>query len=263
MINNSTKNIVMRRMKNWIKSRLNLNQQQNQDQTQNKNVDDCLLSVRQLFTEEDLKIVFDVGAHEGTLTKAMHEEFPNILIYAFEPFPNSYKKLSELAETSTNIKSFPFALSSSSENRDFFVNNFSETNSLLPSKKVGSVIDELTARIDKISIQTLTLNQFCEEHGIEHIDLLKLDTQGSELEVLKGSSNLLGSQAISAIYCEVEFMEMYENQPLFDRVFHYLNQYDYVLYNFYNMNYLETGQLAWADAFFISKNLCNSRKQIL
>lgn len=253
----------MRRIKNWLKSRLNLSQPQIQEQNKNKNVDDCLLSIKQLFNEEDVRIVFDIGAHEGTLTKAMNEEFVNTLIYAFEPFPSSYKKLSDLANSSSNIKAFPFALSSCSGSSEFFVNYFSETNSLLPSKKVGSAIDDLTARVDKISIQTLTLNEFCVEHNIDKIDLLKLDTQGSELEVLKGSSNLLKSQSISAIYCEVEFMEMYEGQPLFDQVFHYLNQHNYVLYNFFNMNFLETGQLAWADAFFISEDLCNSRKQSL
>ncbi len=253
----------MRKIKNWLKSKLNFNQHENQDRPQNKNLDDCLLCMRQMFNEEDVKIVFDIGAHEGNLTTAMNKEFTHALIYAFEPFPSSYEKLSDLANNSNNINSFPFALSSCTGSSDFFVNKFSETNSLLPSKKVGSVIDDLTSRVDKISIQTLTLNEFCVKHNIEYIDLMKLDTQGSELEVLKGSNKLLEAQAISAIYCEVEFMEMYEGQALFDEIFNYLKQHKYVLYNFYNMNFLENGQLAWADAFFISKDLCNSRKQIL
>ncbi len=253
----------MRKIKNWLKSKLNLNQHENQGRSQNKNLDDCLLCMKQMFNEEDVKIVFDIGAHEGNLTAAMNQEFNNALIYAFEPFPSSYEKLSDLAKNNNNINSFPFALSSCTGSSDFFVNKFSETNSLLPSKKVGSVIDDLTSRVDKISIQTLTLNEFCVKHDIEHIDLMKLDTQGSELEVLKGSNKLLEAQAISAIYCEVEFMEMYESQALFDEIFNYLKQHKYVLYNFYNMNFLENGQLAWADAFFISKDLCNSRKQIL
>ena len=253
----------MRKIKNWLKSKLNLNQPEKQDSPRNKNLDDCLLCMRQIFKEEDVKIVFDIGAHEGNLTAAMNKEYTEAFIYAFEPFPSSYEKLSDLARNSNNINSFSVALSSHSGSSDFFVNKFSETNSLLPSKKVGSVIDDLTSRVDRISIQTLTLNEFCASHNIDRIDLMKLDTQGSELEVLKGSNKLLEKQAISAIYCEVEFMEMYESQALFDEVFNYLKQHEYVLYNFYNMNFLENGQLAWADALFISRYLCDSRKQVL
>ena len=152
-------------------------------------------------------------------------------------------------------------MSSSSGINDFFVDKSSETNSLFPSKKVNSAIDDLTSGIDKITIHTLTLNEFCASHNIDRIDLLKLDTQGSELEVLKGSDSLLKTQSILAIYCEVEFIEIYEDQPLFDEIFRYLATYGYTLYNLYNLNSLETGQLAWADALFISKEMFQTIKR--
>lgn len=249
----------MNKIKNWLKTKLNLNHLHIQGQTSNKNIDDCLGSLKQLFNKDDMRIVFDVGAHEGNLSKAINKEFANTLIYAFEPFPIAYEKLLNLAKSSSNIRPFPVALSSSTGSSDFFVNKSSETNSLFPAKKVDSAIDELTTRIEQISIHTLTLNEFCANHNIDRIDLIKLDTQGSELEVLKGSNNLLKTQSISAIYCEVEFLEIYENQPLFDEIFRYLASYNYTLYNLYNLNSLETGQLAWADALFIAKGMFQSK----
>jgi FkbM family methyltransferase len=246
----------VRKIKSWLKTKLKFNEYPIHEQTQNKNADDFLKSLKQLFNKEDIKVFFDIGAHEGNLTREINKEFLNASIYAFEPFPSSYEKLSRLAESSPNIKAFPVALSSSSGTTDFFVNNSSETNSLFPSKKVDTAIDALTCSIDKITIDTLTLNEFCASHNIDRIDLVKLDTQGSELEVLKGSESLLRTQSISAIYCEVEFIEIYEKQPLFNEVFRYLSMHGYTLYNFYNLNSLETGQLAWADALFISSKKC-------
>jgi FkbM family methyltransferase len=250
-------------MKNWLKSKLNFNQHHNQKQTQSKNVDDCILALKNFFNEEDINIVFDVGAHEGTLAKIINEEFASTVIYAFEPFPSSYEKLASLAaKNNGNIKAFPYALSSFSGSSEFFVNNYSETNSLLPSIKTDSEIDKLTSGIDKISVQTITLNEFCVNHNIDRIDILKLDTQGSELEVLRGGENLLKMQSIGAIYCEVEFVEIYHKQPLFDEIFQYLKKYNYSLYNFYNLNSLKTGQLAWADTLFLSEKLLRRTTQI-
>jgi FkbM family methyltransferase len=231
-------------------------------QTEEKegSLDECIGAFRHVYKDKEVKIVFDVGAHEGKITQRMNDAFEGASIYAFEPFPGSYKKLLEKEHLSNRIKSFQSALSSCKGSSTLFVNSFSETNSLLPSNHLNSAIDQLTSNINEISIETLTLDDFCLQHNIDHIDLLKLDTQGSELKVLEGGEKLLRSQSIKAIYCEVEFMEIYQQQPLFDEIFRYLKGFDYYLYNFYNLNSIETGQLAWADALFLAKDMCQDEK---
>jgi len=209
--------------------------------------------IKNLFGAKELKTIFDVGAHEGNISRQIGKQFPEAMIYAFEPFPNSYKKLESLVKSTENIKAYPLALSSSTGKTQLFVNKSSETNSLFPSRKLNSTIDSLTHNLSDIEIQSSTLDSFCEEMGINAIDLMKIDTQGSELMILEGSRSLLQKQAVTAIYCEVEFIEIYEKQPLFDEIFQYLKGYGYLLHNLYNLNHLETGQLAWADALFISE----------
>ncbi len=49
---------------------------------------------------------------------------------------------------------------------------------------------------------------------MQHVDVLKLDVQGSELQVLKGASGMLAAGGISLIYAEVHLVEVYEGQPL-------------------------------------------------
>lgn len=218
-------------------------------------LDDYILDLRKIFMKREIKQIFDIGAHEGNISKRLSKEFKDATIYAFEPFPDSFDKLSSCTITNHSIKAYPIALSSSNGNEQLFVNQFSETNSLLPSRKLNSVIDKFTSNVDSITVKTATLDSFCLNHSIEFIDFIKLDTQGSELRVLEGGKELLRTQAIAALYCEVEFVEIYENQPLFFEVFEYLKNYNYSLYKFYNFNFLETGQLAWADALFISNEL--------
>jgi FkbM family methyltransferase len=52
-------------------------------------------------------------------------------------------------------------------------------------------------------VQSVTLDSYCREYAIAHIDLLKIDVEGAELEVLEGAADLLRRQAIRRIVFEV------------------------------------------------------------
>ena len=62
---------------------------------------------------------------------------------------------------------------------------------------------------------------------IEDIDLLNIDTQGYEMEVLKGSRKLL-SQGIKYIILEVNKKELYEGCPLVKDIDNFLKKYDFI-----------------------------------
>jgi len=72
-------------------------------------------------------------------------------------------------------------------------------------------------RFDVLETKTIsvdTLDNQLREHEIANVDFIKVDTQGSELFVLQGAIEILRSKAFG-VEVEVEFAEMYENQPLF------------------------------------------------
>ena len=73
-----------------------------------------------------------------------------------------------------------------------------------------------------IEVQTVTLDDWAQENNIDHVDFMWLDMQGVELDVLKASPKILGQT--KAIYCEVEFIEAYEGQPLYGDVKSWLQQ---------------------------------------
>ena len=80
--------------------------------------------------------------------------------------------------------------------------------------------------------------------------LLKIDTQGYELEILKGAEQTL--KYIEAIYAEVSLVELYKNQPLFDEIFKYIKKSGFSVWSVDRAvgNNL-TGQTYQLDIFFI------------
>ncbi len=51
-----------------------------------------------------------------------------------------------------------------------------------------------------VAVRAVSLDRLAEEGAIEHVDLLKLDTQGSELSIIRGAHRLLSGAAIDVIY---------------------------------------------------------------
>lgn len=103
-------------------------------------------------------------------------------------------------------------------------------------------------------VEVTTLDDYCISNQINHVHVLKTDTQGYDLEVLKGAESLLTRGAISLIYCELIFSEMYENMPHVDELFKFLRQHKYRLVSFYDQNY-QNNSLSWTDALFISESI--------
>ena len=111
---------------------------------------------------------------------------------------------------------------------------------------------------------TLTIDSYCSEHNISHIDVLKLDIQGGELRALRGAANMLRGEAISLIYLEAFLLPFYKEQPLLGDICNELSQYSYTLHNIYNLGFRSTtGRCSWMDAIFVSPPMRSRSTQML
>lgn len=63
----------------------------------------------------------------------------------------------------------------------------------------------------RIGVHCTTLDRFCADNGIDAIDVLKIDTEGFELEVLKGAQDVLNRRRIRFIYAELNDMRTQEH----------------------------------------------------
>lgn len=94
-------------------------------------------------------------------------------------------------------------------------------------------------------------------HG--DVDFIKLDTQGSELLILKGGTKTL--KRVLGVIIEVEFFEHYMNQPLFGDVDAFMRSNHFALMEMKRAYW--SGEIAWADCLYLSTddNLKNEKRE--
>lgn len=87
--------------------------------------------------------------------------------------------------------------------------------------------------------------------GCHEIDFLKLDLQGYELEALNGCGKLL--ERIKIITIEIEFIPLYDGQPLFGDIDVYLRAQGFRMLNLYELYTHLDGQLTAGDAVYLNR----------
>ena len=103
--------------------------------------------------------------------------------------------------------------------------------------------------VNTTQVDVTTIDDYCREKNISHINLLKSDTQGFELEVLKGAIGMLKQNKVEFIFLEINFVELYKNLPSFCDINGFLSQHGFKLLRFYDFSYYENA-LGWTDTLF-------------
>jgi FkbM family methyltransferase len=210
-----------------------------------------------LLPRHSISIVVDGGAYEGSFSHECARAFPNATIHAFEPTPESYSRLERRAQRASAIVCHQLALGSECGTATLFVNASPLTNSLRKSSPVGHrYFPAFVAEQTTTKVQVVTLAGFANDHGVDAIDILKLDLQGNELDAIVGSGRLL--ETAKVIFTEVQFVELYENAPLFSEIESYLRGKGFVLYQLYGLvRSPKDGRLLYGDAMFVANELVN------
>jgi FkbM family methyltransferase len=81
--------------------------------------------------------------------------------------------------------------------------------------------------VDRVEVETTTLDAWAAASRSGHVDFLKLDTQGTELEILGGGRALLDAAGVAVLRLEVAFLGVYQGQALFPAVDRYLTEAGY------------------------------------
>jgi len=163
----------------------------------------------------DKPIILEAGAHKGKDTVEMAKQWPSGTIFAFEPVPELFEKLTKNTRKFKNVHCYQLALGTSSGQQPMFISSGASdgSSSLLPPKTHLQYYP--TVFFDKkVEVQITTLDDWAASHGIGHIDFMWLDLQGMELDVLKSGLHILTT--VKAIYSEVSEIENYEGQCLYE-----------------------------------------------
>ena len=137
------------------------------------------------FNDQDL--VIDCGANVGELFLSIKSNNPNIQYIGFEPDDQVF----ECLQLNTNLKSSNICLSNESGEKNFFIDSLGANSSVYESEPG---MDSMVVKVEKLE------NLYPDTE----IKLLKIDAEGSELEVLEGSKKIFNNIEYISVDCGAE-----------------------------------------------------------
>ena len=197
--------------------------------------------------------ILDIGAHTGETISLFCNNFSINKILAFEANPYTFAKLEKIInrrEYSDKIKLFNCGLGEKKEKKNLTILNESssstfnkinkETNYYNRKEKFLSIFKAKSNIIKReILIEILPLSDFQELNSLEKIDILKIDTEGYELNILKGL-NPNDFKKIKYIYFEHHYDLMIQKNYTYRDIKNYLNKNNFYLKFKIKMNFRKT-----------------------
>lgn len=174
------------------------------------------------YFESDFKgTCIDVGAENPIIgNNTYYFEKIGWDVYCIEANPNQFQRLKE-----TRQKAFSFACGCENlENVDFTVcsiqggTNQGAVSSLKIDERLLSDHIQYGPILEKVKVNVKTLDSFLEEEKIKKIDFISIDTEGTEIDVLKGLD--------IEYYCPKLFV--IENNYNYDEIEMYLKKFGYI-----------------------------------
>lgn len=220
--------------------------------------------------------LFHIGGREGGIGKAEYLTLlgDKLAITVFEANLGEDKtakiwmgEMRQYIELGAEVSVMEHCLSNCVGKGEFYINVDPTCSSLFKIAPSALNYSRMTPRgkqiwgescrpVRTIGIDITTLDKLYADGVIELPDFLSIDAQGAEYNILLGASKALEGDLMGVI-SEVEFRELYENQPLFSDQFNLLKEHQFNLVDFYNPEYwysdhpLGKGVLIDAEALFL------------
>ncbi|MGQ0584896.1 MAG: FkbM family methyltransferase [Reyranella sp.] len=175
-----------------------------------------------------LGVIFDVGANIGQTATVLVRHAPDAEIYCFEPGQGPFRALQAKFQNRKNMHLLNVALGSHPQKLALQVSENSELNTLVP--RAGADAANATQMTE-----VTTVDDVVAAHGISHLDLLKIDVQGWEMEVMRGAANLVANQNLIFVFAEVAFKSTETEMQQFGELHAHLEKSGFVLCGFYDL----------------------------
>ncbi|MDQ3046991.1 MAG: FkbM family methyltransferase [Bacteroidota bacterium] len=209
---------------------------------------DRFADIKKYITSES-PVIIDGGANKGTMTELFLSMYPKSKIYAFEPHPALAGRLQEKFGAVKNVDVHPVAIGAENATMKFNILNYENSSSLLkPSATNFKYHQDKMNTSQEVDVQVKRLDQVITE---KEVDIMKLDLQGYELEALKGCEGFI--RKVKVITTEIEFVPLYNDQPLFGDIDVYLRSKGFYLLNLYELYTQKDGQLTAGDAVYLNE----------
>jgi FkbM family methyltransferase len=172
---------------------------------ENRNMSGELTFLRQCLKDKNNPVILDVGANVGGYSRDIVSISPSATVFAFEPHPLTFERLVSNVKPHGSIHPLNYAVGDR-PGRQILYDRRSELGTAHASMFREVIEDIHKAQSSGHEVNVITLDEFIDEKGLACVDLLKIDTEGYELNVLKGGVKAIRSGVFRAI--QFEFNEM-------------------------------------------------------
>lgn len=151
--------------------------------------------------------VVDVGANVGSYASRIKTLAPAATIHAFEPHPETYQRLQAVAQVLGFI-AVNLGCGEQSGSVTLYDHNGTASGTSHATLYRGVLEQAGHSPPTAVEVQMTTLDAYAHRAGLDHIHLLKIDTEGHELAVLRGARQLIEQRRIGAIQFEFNAMNV-------------------------------------------------------
>ena len=188
----------------------------------NPHQDGEFLMIKNFIKPGDM--VIDAGAHKGEWSELVLEHTANnCTLYSFEPVPHFFNQLCDVLETRAQCVLSALGNQHTEHLMHYYYEESEGCSSLFNRKVLNDI------PVKKIMVPVTTLDSFCETNAIDSIQFLKIDTEGSEWDVLQGAHQLISAQKINVI--QFEYGGTYPDAEItLKQVYDYLTEQKYTIF---------------------------------
>lgn len=159
---------------------------------------DVFSDVRVRLPRHRMDVLLDVGANVGQSAEAYAKRFPEAKILCFEPVAESFRILEAATRRFSHVRCLRVALGARKGKARMVSEGSSTMNRIVDGGPALSGARPLP--IEEVDVTTL--DDVCDAERVPRVSYLKIDAEGSELDILRGAARLLSEQRVDLVELE-------------------------------------------------------------
>ena len=173
------------------------------------------------MNQDDFKVIFEIGVGQINTCRTIKQIERGVKVVMFEPNPDNYKELSAVLSNRPNVKIHNIALSDFNGETEMVLDGDSSYLTGVASPSSVSLSQEETGRKKRVKVPVMTLDAF----DMGDIDLLLLDTEGSEFNIL---SKMISRPRAISIETEMHNSSVNYTNPNLDKIKAWMAENGYI-----------------------------------
>lgn len=190
----------------------------------------------------EIKSILDVGAHHGNWSREVKGIFPNATVFMIEANPDCEPMLKETG--------FPYAIAllgafEQDAVKYWKTNHRDTTGNSVYREQTAAYSDQMA---EYVEVPSTTLARVCNHREVGPFDLIKLDVQGAELDIIRGSIDLIKQAKV--VILEAQFVEYNKGAPMATDVIREMAEIGFEPFDILELHYTPGHVLLQVDMMF-------------